>query len=276
MSGRGLAALLAAASLAILAFGNGSPLGGIAAQDVVALLVYGAVSLWLTGWAVETARGPWRNLMGIVVMWVIFIASVTGLYVKREAVVDGLRGMAEDVGLNQPATTVTASGEISIPRRRDGTYRVPASINDTASLFLFDTGASSVVLTAETAEEIGLKPQDLRFRVPVVTANGRTMTAPVTIARLTIGPIRLEGVPALVAAPGRLQENLLGQTVLDRPRILRSEGGPPRPAGEKELRRVRTDETRPHPEVLGRRPSLEGGTVGHRTSFKACSAGASG
>ena len=97
----------------------------------------------------------------------------------------------------------------------DGTFVLPATVNGQIHSFLFDTGASSVVLTIETARQLGIRVEDLQFRVPVQTANGRTMAAPTLVASLTIGPITLSRIPALVAGPGLLHQNLLGQTALD-------------------------------------------------------------
>jgi aspartyl protease family protein len=105
---------------------------------------------------------------------------------------------------------------VTVTRRIDGTFQVPARINDREVRFLFDTGASAVVLSAETAAAIGIPPESLKFRVPVSTANGRALAAPVTIDRLSIGPIEIRRVPALVAREGMLDGNLLGQTVLER------------------------------------------------------------
>jgi aspartyl protease family protein len=72
------------------------------------------------------------------------------------------------------------------------------------------------VLTAETAAAAGFDPEGLSYSVPVATANGRTLAAPVTIDRVAVGPIVERGVRALVAQPGSLRENLLGMTFLDR------------------------------------------------------------
>lgn len=215
MTGHGLSALLGAAAGLLLLYG-GSTLGPASTAEAVALLLYGAGALSLTAWAVGRARTGWRDAAGALVMWGVFVASLTGVYVKRDAAAEGLRSVAKEVGIGQPATIVTGAGEVAITRRRDGTFRVPASINDRPANFIFDTGASAVVLTGETARELGFKQEELRFRVPVLTANGRTLTAPVTLDRLSIGTIVLRRVPALVAGPALLHENLLGQTVLDR------------------------------------------------------------
>ncbi len=82
--------------------------------------------------------------------------------------------------------------------------------------FLFDTGASSVVLTAENAASLGFTPRpDDEFTARVSTANGPTSAAPIqwTPSRRSITE---RNVNAMVARPGALSGNLLGQTFLDR------------------------------------------------------------
>ena len=48
------------------------------------------------------------------------------------------------------------------------------------------------------------------------TANGTTYAAHVRLRNLTLGPINLTDVDALVAKPGALKENLLGMSFLSR------------------------------------------------------------
>ena len=209
----GLALLGAAVLLWVL----GVPaVAGVPAFEAASLLLYGAGALWLTGWAVERARPSVRDTAGALAMWAIFVATLTAVYVRRDAAAEGLRAAAEEAGFAAPVTVVTEAGEVAILRRRDGTFQIPAVVNGVASTFVFDTGASAVVLTTETARDLGFATAGLTFRVPVATANGRMMAAPVMLERLAIGPIALGRIPALVAGPGLLHGNLLGQTVLDR------------------------------------------------------------
>ena len=56
----------------------------------------------------------------------------------------------------------------------------------------------------------------LRYSVPVQTANGTTYAAHVRLRNLTVGPISLDEIDALVAKPGALKENLLGMSFLSR------------------------------------------------------------
>ena len=106
--------------------------------------------------------------------------------------------------------------QFAVLRRRDGTFHLPATVNGRSFPFMFDTGASALVLTSETAAALGFRPEALRFRVPVLTANGATKAAPVILDEVALGPITFAKVPALVVGPGLLHENLLGQSVLDR------------------------------------------------------------
>ena len=78
---------------------------------------------------------------------------------------------------------------------------------------VLDTGASSVVLTQEAAKAAGLPIEVLNYTVNVDTANGRTRAAAVTLDRLAVGGLTERSVPALVAQPGQLKNNLLGMTL---------------------------------------------------------------
>jgi aspartyl protease family protein len=81
---------------------------------------------------------------------------------------------------------------------------------------VLDTGASSVVLTQEAAKAAGLPIEVLNYTVNVDTANGRTRAAAVTLDRVAVGGLTERSVPALVAQPGQLRNNLLGMSFLNR------------------------------------------------------------
>lgn len=211
-----VSAILLVLGAVYLSLSGETTVAGMPSAEVVPLLFLGAAVLWLTGWAIGRARGGLRDAVGAVAMWAIFVASAGAVYLKRGEAAEGLRSFAEEFGYGPPAAVVSEAGEVAIPRRRDGHFRFEATVNGKSAPFLFDTGASSVVLTAETAQMIGLRPEDLRFTVPVMTANGRSMTAPVTIERLSVGSIAFTRVSALVARPGLLGDNLFGQSLLGR------------------------------------------------------------
>jgi clan AA aspartic protease (TIGR02281 family) len=110
----------------------------------------------------------------------------------------------------------TPSAEAAAMRRPDGFFSVAAVVNNQPMSMLFDTGASWVTLRAEDAARLGIDVGALRFSIQSRTANGTAAMAPVTIDTMSIGPIVLRNVPAVVAKPGTLQENLLGQSFLAR------------------------------------------------------------
>jgi aspartyl protease family protein len=92
---------------------------------------------------------------------------------------------------------------------------VDAQVNGQATHFLIDTGASGIVLTAFDAANMGINTNDLSFIVPVSTANGNAMAAPVTLVQIVIGGIVRKNLRALVAQQGRLDQSLLGMDYLN-------------------------------------------------------------
>src|SRR6476660_6802209 len=97
-----------------------------------------------------------------------------------------------------------------------GDFAVAAHVNGTRIPMVLDTGASSVVLTQEAAKAAGLPIEVLNYTVNIDTANGRTRAAAVTLDRLAVGGLTERSVPALVAQPGQLKNNLLGMSFLNR------------------------------------------------------------
>lgn len=160
----------------------------------------------------------WRGRIGAAVAgalaWGAIFAAVMVGYVYREDVSTVTVRLMDEI---VPGRTVQSPpGEAVAVRRPDGHYGFDTRVNGASVRMMFDTGASSIVLRAEDATKVGLKADKLEYRVPVSTANGRAMAAPVTLDAVTVGNITLKGVRALVARPGALQENLLGQSFLSR------------------------------------------------------------
>ncbi len=211
--GWGWIAAVLAWSVAVVAT---QPIAGLAPAEVAAALGLLALALMLTGWATERARGSWRGVVGGVAVWAVFVVGLGAAYLHRGDLLDAARAVREEIGLGMPEASVGQGGEVAVTRRFDGTFLIPAKVNDRDVPFLFDTGASSVVLSAETAQALGLRPETLTYRVPVSTANGRGLAAPITLDRFSVGPIQMRRMSALVARPGMLEGNLLGQTFLER------------------------------------------------------------
>ena len=105
---------------------------------------------------------------------------------------------------------------VQIARRQGGEFALRAKINGVTAPMVIDTGATSVVLTHETANAIGLPLELLEYNVDVETAGGHTKAARLTLDRLGIGKLVERSVPALVVPRGQMKINLLGMSFLDR------------------------------------------------------------
>lgn len=146
---------------------------------------------------------------------------VLGYTYKHDLVQAGYRvlgALAPGMAVTQP------DGTILIVRDAGGHFVVDGNTNGSRTRFLLDTGASAVVLTYRDAQKAGIKEQDLSFSVPVSTANGRTLVAPVRIGTLAIGDHTMRNIRGFVARDGSLDSSLLGMTALDRLRSWRIEG----------------------------------------------------
>ena len=105
---------------------------------------------------------------------------------------------------------------VDVPRGQGGEFTLHARINGVSAPMVVDTGASSVVLTYETAKAAGLPLEVLDYDVDVETASGHTKAARLTLNRLAIGRLVERSVPALVVPQGQMKTNLLGMSFLNR------------------------------------------------------------
>jgi aspartyl protease family protein len=105
---------------------------------------------------------------------------------------------------------------VQIARGQTGEFALQAKINGVTAPMVIDTGATSVVLTYETAKAAGLPLELLEYDVDVETAGGHTRAARLTLDRLAIGKLVERSVPALVVPHGQMKTNLLGMSFLDR------------------------------------------------------------
>ena len=216
-------ALLAAAVVALWLAPPSQPLFGLSHDDFARGALGASLLLWLTlsGLARAGPAGTAQVLTSVALWAVLGIALVT-VYAYRFELSEVVERV---VGELDPAVAqVGPSGEVVVRRRLGGEFVVPARVNGRRVRFLLDTGASSVVLSAEDAAGAGLRFADADFQVEVTTANGATTAALTRLDRVAIGPIVVTGVPALVARPGALGESLLGMSFLERLQSFSVEG----------------------------------------------------
>ncbi|QUS39356.1 TIGR02281 family clan AA aspartic protease [Tardiphaga alba] len=105
---------------------------------------------------------------------------------------------------------------VDVPRGNGGEFALQAKINGVTAPMIIDTGATSVVLSYETAKSIGLPIELLNYNIDVETVSGRTKAARLTLDRLAVGKLVERSVPALIVQRGQMKTNLLGMSFLDR------------------------------------------------------------
>ena len=99
--------------------------------------------------------------------------------------------------------------EIHLQRNRMGHYVSSGSINGINTVFLLDTGATYVAIPQRLAEKFKLKQGR---QVMLSTANGKTVGYQTLLSEVTLGPIMLHNIKAVIT-PG-LNDVLLGMSVL--------------------------------------------------------------
>jgi aspartyl protease family protein len=208
-------AVLAVACGALLLTQHESILFGLNHQQFASAAIGVSLLLWLvlSGW--RTARpSDIARVVSTATIWVIAFIALTGVYAYRFEASAIVGRIAGELFPSEPQ--VGRGGEVIVNRRLSGEFAIAGRVNAARVTFLFDTGASAVVLTAEDAKRAGVETSRLVFDVPVATANGGAMAAEVRLDQVAVGPIAMRNVPALVARRGALDESLLGMSFLER------------------------------------------------------------
>lgn len=204
-----------ALSLAILIVtsDDSDAIANLLRHDMGALLLKIAVVVFAGGLVLMLLRERLSKALEAMLFWtVVGLLLVVGYTYRFE-----LRDASDRVVAELMPGHVAGHGRnVEVVRGESGDFALTALINGVRVPMVLDTGASSVVLTQAAAKAAGLPIEVLDYSVNVDTANGRARAAPVTIDRLAVGGLTERSVPALVAKPGGLKNNLLGMSFLNR------------------------------------------------------------
>ncbi len=122
---------------------------------------------------------------------------------------------APEPPVQQVARSGATGDEMIVPAGPNGHFMVDAVVDGVEIRFLVDTGATSVVLTADDAERLGYRLDGLEYSERFQTANGEILGAPLVLPDLRIGDLEIEDVrSSVIRAP--LSTSLLGMTFLSR------------------------------------------------------------
>ncbi|WP_281856360.1 retropepsin-like aspartic protease family protein [Litoreibacter halocynthiae] len=173
----------------------------------------------------DTARLIYLVLLGSVIAGYFLISNRARMgEMARQAALWGFifvgvivaYGLWNDVSKTVlPRQSTFENGRIEVPVRSDGHYHLTLHVGDVPVEFIVDTGASSVVLTQEDAERVGIDTETLIYGGRASTANGEVRTARVTLENVRLGELDEGRVRAFVNE-GELDSSLLGMAYLRR------------------------------------------------------------
>lgn len=212
--------LLVIAGLALLLRADAGTIAGFDPSDFAIAVASVALLVFLLSSIAGSYRGRAGQAVRDLLTWAMVALLLVGGYSYREEILSlGHRVVGE---LLPPGSVLRADTQIEgersvrIRRRPDGHFIAKTQVNGVSLTMLIDTGASTVVLKPADAQRLGIDVDKLKYTVPVQTANGTTYAAHVRLRNLTLGPISVNDVEALVSKPGSLKENLLGMSFLSR------------------------------------------------------------
>lgn len=212
--------LLVIAGLALLLRADAGTIAGFDPSDFAIAVACLALLIFLASSIAGSYRGRASHAVRDLMTWALVALLLVAGYSYREEIFS----LGHRVGELLPPGSVLRSSEVQIEgersvrirRRPDGHFIAKTEVNGVPLTMLIDTGASTVVLKPNDAQRLGIDVERLKYTVPVQTANGTTYAAHVRLRNLSLGPIILKDVEALVAKPGTLRENLLGMSFLSR------------------------------------------------------------
>lgn len=180
---------------------------------LLALLVY------LAGGLMGRYVGGGAAMVRDAVTWLALGLGLVTLYAYKNELTPIAARVVGELLPGTAMTVETSAGgltEVKIRKRLNGHFTANVNVNGRSVSMIVDTGASSIVLTPNDAKKAGIDVDSLTYRVPVLTANGRTVAARVRLNDVAIGPLDRTKVEALVAQPGALSQSLLGMSFLNR------------------------------------------------------------
>jgi aspartyl protease family protein len=213
--------LLVIAGVALLMRADVGSIAGYDPSDFALVVAGLALLIFIASSVAGSYRGRAGQALRDLLVWSLLGAVLIAGYNYRERIVSlGYHVLGDllppDSSLLRADTQTEQERSERIRKRPDGHFMVRAEANGTSLAMLVDTGASTVVLRPEDGRRLGFDVDQLRYVVPVQTANGTAYAASIRLTTLSIGKIKVNNVEALVARRGTLRENLLGMSFLNR------------------------------------------------------------
>lgn len=206
-------ALVIAIGLGLLISSDAGSLVGLTQMQAGQLVFLVIILIFVAGGTFGRRRRAGELISGAA-MWVAIFGVALIAYSYRVEIT-GVAGRI--FGELAPGVAVVDAerGTATFRRGLGGHFEVNATINGHTTPMIFDTGASAVVLTTADARAAGIDTKNLRFDIPVSTANGTGMAARATLDTVEVGGITRRNVRAFISEDGALETSLLGMTFLE-------------------------------------------------------------
>jgi aspartyl protease family protein len=212
--------LLVIAGVALLMRADVGSIAGYDPSDFALVISGFALLIFIASSVAGSYRGRAGQALRDMLAWSLLGAALFVGYSYRERIVSFGHQVLGDLlpadSLLRSDSQVDQERSVRIRKRPDGHFMVHTEANGILMQMLVDTGASTVVLRPEDGRLLGFEVDQLRYVVPVQTANGTTYAASIHLKTLSVGKIKMNNVEALVAKRGALRENLLGMSFLNR------------------------------------------------------------
>ncbi|MGI9477612.1 MAG: retropepsin-like aspartic protease family protein [Hyphomicrobiaceae bacterium] len=214
-------AMLGLAAVVALSMGDAGTLGGMDGGTLAALISSIALLIFIGGPFLAGQRGRLSKSLKDLLIWVgVLLLLVLGYSFRDDAklIYQRIAGELMPPGHTLSISDGRADGQqaVRIRRQPNGHFTARSIVNGLTIMMLVDTGASSIVLKASDARRVGINVDQLKFRVPVRTANGVAYAASTRIGSIAVGSITMYNLNVMVAKPGALSESLLGMNFLTR------------------------------------------------------------
>ncbi len=175
-------------------------------SEIPNLIYLSLFAVVLVGSLITSNFASIGKLARFALVWVVIIGGATVLANQWPQI---------EAELQTRSSTVTGSGEVSIPQNFDGHYYITLDLNGNPVRFVIDTGATEMVLTPQDAAQAGIDMAALNYNSRAMTANGMVQTASIRLDEVSVAGITDRNVSAVVnGAP--MQESLLGMSYLSR------------------------------------------------------------
>lgn len=208
-------AIVILAGLFLITVGFSSGGSRLDGNDAPYMLYYVMWASLLGGGILASQRNLGHSLRQLGI-WVLIFAVLSSVYVFKDEAQNFASRLTAGLIPGRSATIIDASGRRStiLYMGQNGHYQADVTINGFTVPMMIDTGATTIALSYEDADRLGLNPGSLDFTGMVMTANGPARTAYVTLPEIEVGGIRRTNLAAGIAEPGKLSGSLLGMNFL--------------------------------------------------------------